>query len=358
LQRVEFAAIDTVPADQLDRLTTGRGLLESAAWMRYCELASRGSLSYTGLVDAAGRLVALTAVHHYRSEPPFAFRRPAAFLDDMVDASGCFPCVIGVLDGVHTMMLVDPSSPLPRADVVRELVSGLAETTVAFPYFPDRADAEAAAQALEGPALVTSAVAKLVVEWDDFEGYLGSLSKHQRSNVRRERRQYADAGYQIEVGQGTAGLDQETALLQTSTLTKHGTSADVAALLEGYELLRATVDQQVVTFRTRLDGVTKGITVCLQDGETLYVRATGLAGDNSSFAYFNTGYYAPIEWGCANGIRSFGYGAGAPRAKQLRGCALEPRYGAFRWPGDGPDYQASALRRSEGVLEEIGRRSW
>jgi hypothetical protein len=324
--------------------------------MRYCELASRGSLSYTGLADEAGRLVALTAVHHYRSEPPFAFRRPAAFLDGTVDASGCFPCVIGVLDGVHTMMLVDPAAQLARPDVVREMVSGLAETTVAFPYFPDRADAEAAAQALDGPALVTSAVARLAVDWDDFDGYLGSLSKHQRSNVRRERRQFAEAGYQIEIGRGTADLDEETALLQTSTLTKHGTSADVAALLQGYEMLRATVDQHVVTFRTRLDGVTKGITVCLQDGETLYVRATGMAGDNSSFAYFNTGYYAPIEWGCANGVRTFGYGAGASRAKQLRGCSLEPRFGAFRWPADGSDYQASALRRSQGVLEEIGGR--
>jgi hypothetical protein len=322
--------------------------------MRYCELASRGSLSYAGLADDDGGLIALTAIHRYESEPPFAFRRPTTFLDEAGGAD-CYPCVMGVLDGVHTMLLVDPARAGARADVVRELVSGLNEATVAFPYFPGQADAEAAAQVLGGTALVTSAVARLKAGWDDFEGYLSSLSRNQRSNVRREQRQFAEAGYQIKVGHGTGDLDEETALLQTSTLTKHGTTADVAALLEGYEMLRQTVDEQVVTFRAVLDGVTKGVTVCLRDGETLYIRAIGMAGDNSSFAYFNACYYAPIDWGCANGIRSFGFGAGAPRAKQLRGCVLEPRFGAFRWPADdGFDYRASALRRSTAVHEEMG----
>jgi hypothetical protein len=350
---LEFAAIDTVPADQLERLTAGRGLLESPAWMRYCELASRGSLRYAGLSGSDGRLVAVTAIHRYESEPPFAFRRPTTFLDEGA-GDACYPCVMGVLDGVHTMLLLDPSYEEKRADVVRELVAGLDEGVVAFPYFPDRADAETAAGVLGGIALVTSAVAKLDADWADFEGYLQTLSRHQRSNVRRERRQFLEAGYQVELGRGTGALDEETALLQTSTLTKHGTTADVAALLEGYAMLRQTVDQHVVTFRAVLNGVTKGVTVGLLDGETLYVRATGMAGDNSSFAYFNTGFYAPIEWGCANGIRSFGFGAGAPRAKRLRGCAFEPRYGAFRWPQGDFDYAASAHRRSVAVAEELG----
>lgn len=336
-----FASITEIPEGDLRTLTLSPGLYDNTRWMRYCELAARGSLRYLALTDRHGHIAALTAIHILTLPPAPALRRPETLIDNQIsDASVLYPCLMGVLDGTHSPVLVATGREVSRTQAVTELTVACARyaadhsaTTVALPYLASKSDAQTACTALGAVGPVVSAgVAHLAGDWADFEHYLGSLGSHQRVSIRRERRQFADAGYHIRAGHGTSDLDESTARLQVSLLLRHGTASSIQSLLEGYQMLKSTIEENVITFRCERAGELAGIVICLRDHDTLYVRATGIPAGASSFEYFNTTYYFPIEWGIQNGIRRFGFGAGAYQAKRLRGCVFEPRYAAVRWP--------------------------
>lgn len=336
-----FTSIAEVPEPDMRALASSSGFYDNSQWMRYCELAARGSLRYLALTDHCGRITALTAVHIFAAPPAPALRRPETLIDNQIsDASVLYPCLMGVLDGTHSPILVAPGQEGNRTGCVAELTAACAMyghnhdvTTVAFPYLASQSDAQAACAALGAAGPVVSAgVAMLTGDWTDFDHYLGSLSSHQRISIRHERRQFADAGYHVRAGYGTSDLDESTALMQVSMLVRHGTASSVQSLLEGYQMLKSTVEDSVITFRCERSGKLAGIVICLRHDDTLYVRAVGIPAGGSTFEYFNTVFYSPIEWGIQNGIRRFGFGTGAYKAKRFRGCVFEPRYAAVKWP--------------------------
>lgn len=336
-----FTSIREIPEPGLRNLNCNLNFYDTTKWMRYCELAARGSLRYLTLMDRAGRIGALTAIHILAAPPAPALRRPETLIDGkIVDTSELYPCLMGVLEGTNSPLLLAPEQENRRPRVVAEVAvaaagygAGHNVTTVAFPYLASEADAQAVSGAIgAGDPVLSAGVAMLTGSWDDFDGYLQSLDHHRRARVRYERRKFIDAGYRVSAVNGTSDLDESTARLQVSTLTRHGTAGRLQSLLEGYQMLRRTVEDHVVTFRYENSGTLAGIVVCLRDRETLYVRTAGIPAGGTSFEYFNAVYYSPIEWGIENGIRRFCFGAGAYRAKRLRGCVFEPRYAAVRWP--------------------------
>jgi Peptidogalycan biosysnthesis/recognition len=364
MKAVKFRSIDDIPANDMRQLTESSSLYESVEWMHYCELAAHGSLYYIGLADDSGAIVALTAMHLYESPSSFALRRPETLLDDQQYASVLYPCLTGVLDGVHSLLLLAPHLEECRQQIVHELVKSACEdgaarqaVTVSFPYFASQETAQAASLALNGSAktsLITAGVATLTSNWPDFEGYVQSLEQGWHSNVTRERRRFSEAGYRIRVDHGISGLDEETAQLQAELLNKHGSGSTVNDILDGYQMLASTVPDHIVTFRCERDGALTGIAVWLRDADTLYLRGGGVSDDKTSFTYFNTMFYSPIEWGAANGIRRFGFGSAAYEAKRRRGCIFERRYGAIRWPAVHQDrITASAKRRQADLLRMI-----
>ncbi len=363
MKPVKFRSVDDIPANDMRQVTAHSSLYDSVQWMRYCELAAGGSLYYVALADDNGAIVALTAIHLYSSPPPFVLRRPEALLADQQHALALYPCLTGVLDGAHTLLLLAEHVKGYRQQVVSELMTAVCEeaaarqaATICFPYFASQATAQAASLVLNGPAgapLTTAGVATLTSRWLDFDAYVQSLDRRRRSSVGRERREFLDAGYRIRVDYGISGLGEDTARLQANVLNKHGSTSAVSGILDGYQMLAATVPDHVITFRCERNGELGGVAVCLRDADDLYVRSVGISDDRSSFIYFNTMFYAPVEWSSANGIRRYGFGTAAYQVKRQRGCSFERRYGAIRWPAAHRDELTESAARRQAKLCEM-----
>jgi predicted N-acyltransferase len=273
-------------------------------------------------------------------------------------APDLYPQLFAAVSGVRCLFTA------ADAAVRAALVSGataLADATgsvLAFAYLSDEDTAgEIAALAGAGGHAVVGADTRLDVEWTDFDGYVASLPRQRRVQVRRERRRYLDAGLRTRVRHATTALDARTAALQVQVAHKYGVGASVPEVLADYADLAATVDDHVVVFLAERDSRTVGVCVCLRDGATLHIRSVGfdypLAGND--FVYFNLMFYEPITWGAGNGVSGFRFGTGAYVAKCRRGCALEPLYGVVRWPARVADECRTTLaERERFVRAELG----
>jgi hypothetical protein len=351
------SSIDDLPLPAKLAIAAQPGLLESEAWFRYCEQASQGSLRYLCVSDAAGDLVALAPYHFFDESPAFALRRPELLLGNGAVGADVYPAIVGLLDGAHFPVL----TPGGHSAAFRSVVEALGEIarrdgarTLSMPFLDGAEPAAIAAAVLRAdPApLATAGVCVMDADWADFDGYLATLRRDRRSAVRAEIRRFDGSGSRVTVNQGTGALDAATAALQAGLQNRHGTRSGVEVLLRGYDLLRRTVDDAVVTVRAELDGRPTGVVVCLRDRGTLYVRAVGVPQNDPNFTYFNLFFYAPIRWGIANGISRFVFGTGTYLAKRIRGCRVERKYGAVAWP-EGDRYPELARRRAADVDQEL-----
>ncbi|MFD7161134.1 GNAT family N-acetyltransferase [Kribbella sp. NPDC059898] len=353
------ASVRDLPLPAKQALEGQRRLLESEAWFRYCEQASHGSLRYLCVSGAAGEFVALAPYHFFDESPAFALRRPELLLGDRAVVAELYPAIVGVLDGAHFPVVASGPQSVVLPSVV-EALQDIARSekvrTLSIPFLDGAEQATIAAGVLETDPvpLTTAGVCVLDVNWSDFDGYLATLQRDRRSAIRAEIRRFDASGSRVSVNHGTGALDVVTAELQAGLQARHGTRSGVDVLMRGYDLLRRTIDDNVVTFRGELDGRPTGIVVCLRDGETLYVRAVGVPQGDPNFTYFNLFFYSPIRWGIANGISRFVFGTGTYLAKRIRGCRVERKYGTVTWP-EGAEYRALARRRSREVETELGK---
>lgn len=353
------ASVEDLPSAARAHMATAP-ILESEGWFRYCERASQGTLRYLCLNDDRNEFRALMPFHYFSAPPPLILRRPEFLIGAQNTLEHLYPAVVAVLDGVHLPVL---GLTATDTDAIATLIESLllasdqlGAKTISAPFMHREQDAAAAARILtpgRGP-FVSAGISVLDSDWTGIDEYVASLATNRRRKVRRELRLFADSGSRVSVSEGTDALGEEAAALQAELQSRHGTTSTVGTLLGGYELLRQTVSANVVTFSSHLKDRLTGITVCIRDGDTLYVRAVGAPERDDNFTYFNVGFYAPIDWGCANGIARYVFGTGTYEAKRGRGCRVERTYGAVRWPRPHrEDYDAQARGREREIEDRL-----
>lgn len=160
--------------------------------------------------------------------------------------------------------------------------------------------------------------------WQSFDDYLAALKSKRRTQVKRERRELAEQGIEIEVLRGEAIPDALFTVM--FRLYKHtidklywGRQYLNAAL---FDLLRRRWKHRLTFVVARRDGEVIAGTFNVEKGEVLYGRYWG-AFEEVRFLHFNVCYYAAIEHAIASGIRRFEPGAGG-EFKHLRGFDATP----------------------------------
>ncbi|HEX6344836.1 GNAT family N-acetyltransferase [Umezawaea sp.] len=354
-------------ATEYRRLAPDVPLHESVAWLRYCDRRSRGRMRYVTARGDRGELLGLTALRatedgsrasaNYdvvellwpgpNGTPPVPVDRLYPQLFSAVSGSRCLFRVLGGVETEVRAALAAAASALADAD----------GSVLTFAYLPDGAVVEEIAEALgTREHAVVGADTVLDVEWTDFEGYLARRPRGRRGSIRRERGQYLASGLTTAVHESTAVLGERTALLQVRLADKYGVAASVESVLEDYRDLASTLDDDVLVFTADRDGTAVGVCVCLRDGDTLHIRSVGFdySAIGDAFVYFNLMFYEPLLWGLDAGVRRFRFGNGAYRAKELRGCRLEPLHGVVRWPGSlTAECADSVARREVDVRAEV-----
>ncbi|MFI9388542.1 GNAT family N-acetyltransferase [Kutzneria sp. NPDC052558] len=344
------------------RLAPTPPLHESIGWLRYCDRRSRGGMRYIAAWDDSGRMSGLMALRRTGDESEASTNYDVVAQvwpggSPPLPRKDFYPQLFAATSGARCLFTA--ADARTRAALVRK-AAALADTEDALltiAYLPDEnLAAETAASVGEQHALI-GAETRLDVTWSDFDGYVASLRRQSRFNVRRERRQYLESGLRTRIHHTTASLGTRAAELHAQLMAKYGAGSTAESFLADFEDLAATVDEHVTVFEAERDGVLVGLCVCLRDGSTVHIRSVGFdyALAANDFIYFNLVFYEPITWGLDHGVTSFCLGNGAFPAKRRRGARLDPLYGVVRWPARvGDAGRAALVDREQRARADLG----
>jgi hypothetical protein len=275
----------------------------------------------------------------------------------------CYPVATVTLPGGYLPGVVGERRP----DAVAALLDGLdkaaAEWDCPITALPHVPDGDPLAAILTSRGYLGSAVlaqAELTLNWPDFDAYVAALPKRRRNKIRRERREFTDAGLVVrEDTIGTRGA--EMAELHAAQLRGYGhhtvTAERLRGLMDGIDRHLAPWCRILVAER---DGQLEGFALSYEYGSELHLKMTGFSAyAQDHFGYFNMTYYSVIEDALRRGLQTVFFGPLSYRAKVVRGCHLAPRSTYVRVPAELHDEMAELAglinRYNRAVFAEMGK---
>ncbi|MEV8014979.1 GNAT family N-acetyltransferase [Streptomyces sp. NPDC086554] len=310
-----FPSVDQVPTKGLVPAQT---LYSSTAWLRLLDHHGHG-YEYVLLRQGAARslapLTAGSAVHVRRYHPDF-------LLADHIPAAACV--VIGPRTGYRNEL---PSSgtSLTTGDLTRGLQEAARDRAVLLPYLSstDAAQLTAAGH----PAGLIAWEAWLDVPGDGFNGYLNSVGRSRKNQIKGDLRRVSHNGLTFQVAPLDASAPfEEIARLLVLHEKKYDPSyqrppseflpyLSLCADVPGAYVILAYLDRHLI-----------GCHVVFHYGDVLWVRLFGVDESlrESRSSYFSLFYYEPLRLAHSLGARAVHLGIGASDTKLRRGARLEP----------------------------------
>jgi predicted N-acyltransferase len=170
---------------------------------------------------------------------------------------------------------------------------------------------------------------KLEVAWSSFDGYLSSLPHRRANSVKREIRQFKEAGIVVRLQQDFTNYSEKMTDLFKNNWVKYEESEDSPFQPSFFEALyKNAQDSTKILFATKDDRII-GFTLLYQQNKTLDAIMVGLDCDafsKADFVYFNLVYYEPVKLAVAEGIERIYYRWSADEAKLSRNCQPERTY--------------------------------
>lgn len=192
---------------------------------------------------------------------------------------------------------------------------------VLYPAAPDR-------DALRGPQWLTREQMRYLWrnrDYGDFDAFVAALSSKRRKNLRRERRQVADAGFEIGWRRGDALSTAEWRriwLLYANTYRVRGQQPYLN--LDCLQQWAARLGERMQFCLAQRDDDLCAMAFFFRDGETLYGRHWGASVDEP-LLHFELCYYRGIEYAISQGLQCFDAGVQGEH-KLLRGFDPERAY--------------------------------
>ncbi|WP_335938781.1 GNAT family N-acetyltransferase [Streptomyces sp. PTD5-9] len=276
-------------------------------------------------------------------------------VDDLPDARrDQYPSLALAVFGSHLGLVhAAGRTPAQRREVLAELPRLLDEAaerlgcrSTGLLYATDEQAAliGPAAEARGHTPAVLGAESVLRLDAWDWDGYLAALASRKRVRLRRELRDYREAGFTTVIRQGADALTDSVVDLQVALRAKYGLPGGRARVQRDFDAIRETVGDSCLVVSAEREGETLGFVLYLRSGQALYGRTAGFDEDRARGVYFSLTYHETVRWSLANGVREIWYGLAAYEAKRLRGCDIEPRRGWFRFTGDGHRTLADTVR--------------
>lgn len=347
-----------VPTSEWDRLVGAGGFYLSHAWLRLQEGDPDSPRRYLA-ARADGRLLGVLPVDDVKHEHN-DFYQFSTVLPEGHAAPDRPVTLLGGRGGYNSGLLLDPTlSPAETATTVRALVTRAAEDAerdgrlAVFFYLQDRyRDLVTAVPGVGEPLLARhEAVIDLTgTGWDD---YVAALPSDRRRKVRREVRNFDDAGYDVTVGPLTPWLTAAGDML-AAVQQRYGHDADGGGMSEMLAEQIGAAEQHVSFVASDAQGPL-GFALAFPFGDTLNMRAGGFAYERlrkGAAEYFNVVYYEPVRWAYRHGLTRIHLGIESLEAKQHRGGRLSPLWVVpvgWSWP-DSAAIRAVSRERADDAL--------
>lgn len=186
--------------------------------------------------------------------------------------------------------------------------------------------------------------------YGNFEGFLAALKQKRRKEIRRERKQVADAGVTFRVLEGA---------VDEATLDKIYYCYSRTYLLRGqmpyltrdfFTRLATEMQNALVIFLGERNDETLAAAICLRDAKTLYGRWWGTLVDLPGL-HFEACYYQGIAFCLEHGLTRYDPGVQGEH-KIARGFAPEPTWSLHRFNHPGLESAVrAALARETTMIE-------
>ncbi|MEU6281608.1 GNAT family N-acetyltransferase [Streptomyces sp. NPDC047028] len=318
--------IGDVPAAEWEALDTPAGLYLSHQWLAAQQRDPTAQVRYA-LVRDEGRLVAAAPMYVVDTEPNDLYR-----VHELVaDRAPARTLLAGARRGYLNGPLLHPGlSPGRRRAALHRLVAAAGSLAAAhgarpwWLYVTDPAASELADVCGTEPVQVGHD-ARIPLPGTTFDDYLAGLPSKRRVAVRRERRAFEEAGYELRTLRLSECADAAGSLL-ARLQARHGHAADPDAMAR---LLRDQADGMAdsgIVLAAHADTHMVAFSLFYRHADTVWLRATGYdyARLRAAHEYFNLVYYLPIEHVYAHGATALHVGMESLRAKALRGAVISP----------------------------------
>ncbi len=324
-------------ADEWNAFLPGEAYYAATPWLLAAErTAPAGGCRYLTVRDAdTGALRALTVGHVLAADSPFAFSRPDAVFERRDPASLLPSLTLGGRNPSHSQVVVGRTLPPEVAAAARRAVLDLAEDAarvagcrslaVLYVDGSDPLDGMLAGAGWErtgsGPAAV------LEVVGTSFDDYLAGLPARRRETVRRDLRRCAAAGTEVVVRPLVESLVPDLISLETNLYAKYGTPYRPDVMLRLYGSLAVAEPRSAYVVLTTVAGGLAGFALFFHWRDVIHARSTGYdyAVTRDVPVYFQTLYYALIEYAIRHDVRQIRYSTGLVEVKLSRGCTAMPQ---------------------------------
>jgi len=325
-------SIDTDTTQRLGGLTVsawdtlaGRNFYSSAGWLGFCT-ADYGGESAVAVARRDGEPVC--AVPYVRTSASLfgSYRWHDILTTAGLPAPHPDGILVGPREGYQTHFLgASRTSPAELEDVVGQLRDAARTTCVAMYVTTDDALALRDAGVDATPVLL-EADAWIEVPECSWAAWEESLSRNRRKMVRRDVREFRDAGYRIEQVP-LPECWQRLGEIASATQAKYGhaTSPDVELKsLRNHAVCMGDAARTALLYTP--DDALVGFCLYYAWHDTVTLRWLGLDYDRLTVGreYFNLCYYAQIEQAAELGTRWLHAGVKSVDAKAVRGARLRP----------------------------------
>ncbi|MEV0603083.1 GNAT family N-acetyltransferase [Streptomyces sp. NPDC050315] len=318
--------IGDVPVASWDALTAQAGLYLSHQWLAAQQRDPTAQVRYA-LVHDDGHLVAAAPLYVVDTEPNALYRVP----EILPDRTPARTLLAGARRGYVNAPLLHPRlTPDRRREALSRLVAAaesLAAAQEAQPWWLYVTDAAASelADACGTKPVRLGQDARIPLPGSTFDDYLAARPSKRRVTIRRERRAFAEAGYELRTLRLSECADAAGALL-AQLQERHGHAADPAVMAR---LLRDQAEGMAdsgIVCAAFAEGRMVAFSLFYRHAGTVWLRATGYdyARLRGAHEYFNLVYYLPIEDAYAHGATGLHLGMESLRAKTLRGATTSP----------------------------------
>ncbi|MEU1128637.1 GNAT family N-acetyltransferase [Streptomyces sp. NPDC005900] len=318
--------ITEVPPAAWEAIAAPAGFYLSHRWLAAQQQDRTARVRYA-LVHEGGALVAAAPLYSVDTEPNDLYRVPEL----VPGRAPSRTLLVGARRGYLNAPLLHPGlTPDRRREALNHLLraaDSLAAREGAQPWWLYVTDAAAAelADACGTEPVRLNEDARIPLPGDTFEDYLSGLPSSRRTAIRRERRAFAEAGYELRRLR-LSECAEEVGALAAQSQARHGHPADPAFMARLFREQAEGMADSGTVHAAYADGRMAAFSLGYRHADTLWMRASGCdyARLRGAHEYFNLVFYVPIEDACAHGAGALHLGMESLRAKTLRGAVTSP----------------------------------